>query len=178
MRQTQHYSFALAALMGPLWQWASLSGNFLLEGKQLAAISPEVSHERKLDDETGPWCDENVWREAKRVSHEEEEEPANPDATLPALKSPANAFRSEKGESAALFQLTLPDVALAAFEAAIYDFMGRPVRRALNGEQASANQTLVWDGRDDAGQLVPSGKYWYRVKTAKRIYSKMLIVAR
>ena len=176
MRRTKHYSFALAALMGPLWQWASLSGNLVLEDKQLTVISLEVSCERKLDDEGGVRREENVWREEKRASLEEA--PASTDATMPALKPPANGLQNEKKESAALFQLAVPELASASYEAAIYDLAGQPVRRALRGEPASPQQTLVWDGKDDAGQLVSPGKYWYRVKTEKRIYSRMLIVAR
>ncbi|MEK7730148.1 MAG: FlgD immunoglobulin-like domain containing protein, partial [candidate division KSB1 bacterium] len=74
-------------------------------------------------------------------------------------------------------QLSLPATPLGVFEVVIYGFMGQPVRRLLRGKQSNGNQALVWDGKDDVGQLVPVGKYWFRVKTDKRVYSKMLIVA-
>ena len=45
----------------------------------------------------------------------------------------------------------------------IYDLNGRQVR-ALRGDRgASALYQLVWDGRDDGGNMVPPGLYIYRI---------------
>jgi hypothetical protein len=47
----------------------------------------------------------------------------------------------------------------------VYDATGRAVRTLSEGSLAEGHQVLSWDGRDDAGQPVSSGVYWYKVST-------------
>jgi D-alanyl-D-alanine carboxypeptidase len=50
------------------------------------------------------------------------------------------------------------DVALA-----IYDAQGREVRRFERGDLVSGNWSVQWDGRSNAGDVVPVGAYFYRL---------------
>jgi leucyl aminopeptidase len=45
----------------------------------------------------------------------------------------------------------------------IFDVAGRAVRALFHGVQPAGEQAIVWTGRDDAGQPVASGVYYYRV---------------
>jgi FlgD Ig-like domain len=45
---------------------------------------------------------------------------------------------------------------------AIYDVSGGLVRTLVHETLSSGSHTAVWDGRDDRGQRVPSGMYFYR----------------
>jgi len=49
-------------------------------------------------------------------------------------------------------------------EIEIYDLRGRIIRTLIRGEVEPGLYEAVWNGRDDAGQTVPSGVYFYRLK--------------
>jgi hypothetical protein len=60
----------------------------------------------------------------------------------------------------------------------IYDLRGAEVRRLeINGMSPTPN-TLVWDGRDSQGAVVPSGIYLYKLSTAEEIITGTVVVAR
>jgi hypothetical protein len=73
-----------------------------------------------------------------------------------------NPFRAGGGEVSLLFSLdTTPPV---VSEVALYDVAGRRVRGlSLAETSALGGRAARWDGRDDAGRLVPSGVYFFRV---------------
>ncbi len=48
---------------------------------------------------------------------------------------------------------------------AVYDLQGRLVRTLVSEPMLAGEHTLVWDGRDDAGQQAASGTYVYRLTT-------------
>jgi len=45
----------------------------------------------------------------------------------------------------------------------IYDVAGRLVRTLVDADLPAAEHVQVWDGRDNAGQAVPSGTYYCRM---------------
>ncbi len=45
----------------------------------------------------------------------------------------------------------------------IYDVLGHEVRTLVNQEQKSGNYAIEWDGRDNAGSMVSSGIYIYKI---------------
>lgn len=55
-----------------------------------------------------------------------------------------------------------------AYEALLFDVRGRLVRTLGRGEAPAAGAPVswAWDGRDEAGALVPAGIYFYRVRDA------------
>jgi flagellar hook assembly protein FlgD len=46
---------------------------------------------------------------------------------------------------------------------AIYDVAGRMVRTLVDRELAPNSYTMSWDGRDERGQTVASGVYFYKL---------------
>ena len=46
----------------------------------------------------------------------------------------------------------------------IFGLDGQRVRRAVDRPSTSGNLTLSWDGRDDAGRVVPPGSYVYQIR--------------
>lgn len=57
----------------------------------------------------------------------------------------------------------------------IYDVGGRLVKTLVEGPQPAGEESVTWNGRDDAGRPVASGVYFYRLtapnytKTHKRV---------
>jgi hypothetical protein len=49
----------------------------------------------------------------------------------------------------------------------IYDILGRKVKTLFEGYQTSGMKTSVWDGRDDQGQQLGSGVYFYRLQAGE-----------
>jgi hypothetical protein len=45
----------------------------------------------------------------------------------------------------------------------IYNLLGQNVRTLVDGQQAAGRHTVVWDGRDDSGNAMASGVYFYRL---------------
>ena len=74
-------------------------------------------------------------------------------ALYPAYPNPFNA------EVALSFDLP-EEVSVALV---LYDALGRPVRRLVEGPLAAGRYRFVWDGRDQGGRAVASGVYFYRL---------------
>jgi hypothetical protein len=49
----------------------------------------------------------------------------------------------------------------------IYDVRGRLIRSLVDGEGIPGERSVTWDGRDERGQAVASGVYFYRLTTAE-----------
>ncbi|MGD8395799.1 MAG: FlgD immunoglobulin-like domain containing protein [Candidatus Eiseniibacteriota bacterium] len=61
----------------------------------------------------------------------------------------------------------------------IYDAQGRVVRRLLGGEPRAAGRAhIAWDGRDDGGERVASGAYFYRLEAGDRVRTRKLTMVR
>ena len=61
----------------------------------------------------------------------------------------------------------------------VYDVTGRSVARLLTGQPAAPGPlTVVWDGRDQAGQRVGSGVYFLRLETAGGEWSRRVLRVR
>ena len=60
---------------------------------------------------------------------------------------------------------------------AIYDMLGRQVAVLVNGEQEPGSYQVVWDGRDQRGEAVATGIYFYRIEAGPfRSVRKLLLV--
>jgi hypothetical protein len=44
----------------------------------------------------------------------------------------------------------------------VYDISGRPVRTLVQGRREPERYEIIWDSRDDGGQAVAAGMYFYR----------------
>ncbi len=58
----------------------------------------------------------------------------------------------------------------------VYDVLGRRVRTLLNGMQAAGEQRITWNGRDDSGNILPSGLYIARLNYGKTFHSIKLML--
>jgi len=57
-------------------------------------------------------------------------------------------------------------------ELAIYNMAGQKVRTLVNTNQAASFYKVVWDGKNDFGQSVASGMYFYKLVAGN--YSKVV----
>lgn len=60
----------------------------------------------------------------------------------------------------------------------MYDVGGRRVRSLLEGELKAGEHRIQWDGRGQAGEAVPSGVYWYRIRWAGGSASERVVLMR
>ena len=59
----------------------------------------------------------------------------------------------------------------------IYDVLGRLVRTLVNMKQAAGYYDLCWDGKNDRGQSVPAGLYFYGIQAGEfRAVKKLLLI--
>ncbi|MCA9731049.1 T9SS type A sorting domain-containing protein [candidate division KSB1 bacterium] len=47
----------------------------------------------------------------------------------------------------------------------VYSMLGTEVRTLVQGSKAAGSYSVVWDGRDNNGSVVPSGMYMYRIES-------------
>ena len=59
---------------------------------------------------------------------------------------------------------------------AIYDIQGRVVRRPSAVFRHAGEYTFVWDAKDDAGDAVASGVYFYQLKTDNQQLTRKMIL--
>jgi hypothetical protein len=61
----------------------------------------------------------------------------------------------------------------------VYDMLGNVVRTIINGETVPGGKnTREWDGRDESGNLVANGMYYYQLSTASYIETVKMQVIR
>jgi flagellar hook assembly protein FlgD len=51
----------------------------------------------------------------------------------------------------------------------VYDLLGRQVARLVNGHRAAGNYQESWNGRDNSGNQVRSGVYFYRLRAGNEV---------
>ncbi len=54
-------------------------------------------------------------------------------------------------------------------ELAVFNLKGQQVRTLLTGPMNAGTHSVIWDGRDDAGNLMPSGVYLYKLQLDDRV---------
>jgi hypothetical protein len=60
----------------------------------------------------------------------------------------------------------------------IFDLTGKLVRTLAEGEFPAGEQTISWDGRDQRGQWVSSGVYFYELLTDKKVERRKMTLIR
>lgn len=63
-------------------------------------------------------------------------------------------------------------------ELKIYNLLGEEIRTLVNGAQTAGLHTAQWDGRNNAGQLVSSGVYVYRLFAGDQVLSRKMMFLR
>ena len=66
-----------------------------------------------------------------------------------------------------------------SFRLTVYTIAGERVREIGIGQAGTiASPSLVWDGRDDAGRVVPDGLYLVRLATPSGVHSRRIVKVR
>jgi hypothetical protein len=60
----------------------------------------------------------------------------------------------------------------------VYDVRGAQVRELVSGEEAAGRHVVEWNGRNDAGQSVGSGVYFYRLKTPQFVDTRKMVLVK
>ncbi len=60
----------------------------------------------------------------------------------------------------------------------VYNIAGQEIRTLVNGSFAAGVHDIIWDARDNAGQALPTGVYYYRLYTAKEVLTKKLLLTK
>ncbi len=60
----------------------------------------------------------------------------------------------------------------------VFDVLGRPVVNLVVGRLQTGRYRVNWEGRDAGGQLVPSGIYFYRLRSGNRTESRKMTLVR
>ena len=60
----------------------------------------------------------------------------------------------------------------------VFDVSGRRVKLLVNEPLSAGSYTISWNGRDEKGQPVPSGIYFYRLTAGEYVDAKRLIMVK
>ncbi|MFQ5628846.1 MAG: FlgD immunoglobulin-like domain containing protein, partial [bacterium] len=61
-------------------------------------------------------------------------------------------------------------------ELTIYDLLGRKIRTLVQANKPAGEYSAFWDGRDDAGNQMVSGSYYYKLRVGKHISTKRMLL--
>jgi sugar lactone lactonase YvrE len=99
------------------------------------------------------------------------DEPRSPVRFLGAFPNPA------RSSTRILYALPeTPDRSSYALRVRIYDSAGRRIREMENGIVTAGDHQITWDGRNDAGALVPPGIYHLQIAPENGIPSSLKLV--
>ncbi|MBD3289426.1 T9SS type A sorting domain-containing protein, partial [candidate division KSB1 bacterium] len=60
----------------------------------------------------------------------------------------------------------------------IYNILGQRIKTLVNSKVLPGTHTMYWNGRNEAGNLMPSGVYFYSIKTHQFIKSRKILLMR
>ncbi|MDP3113915.1 MAG: T9SS type A sorting domain-containing protein, partial [Candidatus Cloacimonadaceae bacterium] len=60
----------------------------------------------------------------------------------------------------------------------VYNLKGQLVRNLMSGELTAGNHNVVWNGKDDRGNGVSSGLYFYRVTNNSQTITRKMLLAK
>ncbi|MGB7061491.1 MAG: T9SS type A sorting domain-containing protein [Candidatus Zixiibacteriota bacterium] len=63
-------------------------------------------------------------------------------------------------------------------ELILYNILGQKVKTLVSEYQSAGYQMVHWNGRDDEGNEIPSGLYFYKIETPKYSETKKMILLR
>ena len=58
----------------------------------------------------------------------------------------------------------------------VYNILGQKVRVLVDEYQSAGNKSVKWDGKDEQGQDVTSGVYFYRIQAGDFAQSKKMVL--
>ena len=63
-------------------------------------------------------------------------------------------------------------------ELTLYNILGQKVKTLVNEYQSAGYRMVRWNGRDDKGNEISSGLYFYKIKTPKYSETKKMVLLR
>jgi len=66
----------------------------------------------------------------------------------------------------------------ADLDVSLYDVSGRVVRLLWDGVMPSGERRLLWDGRNDAEEVVPAGVYFLRARSSASVVTRRIVLVR
>jgi Leucine-rich repeat (LRR) protein/exopolysaccharide biosynthesis protein len=95
----------------------------------------------------------------------------------PNYPNPFNRSTARSPQSpATTIRFTLPKS--SRVEISIYNLFGQQIKTLLSQTMQPGEQVVVWDGRNDAGELVTSGVYFYRLQAGDFVQSRKMVFVR
>ena len=58
----------------------------------------------------------------------------------------------------------------------IFNSIGQQIRTLVDQVQSAGTYEAIWDGRNDAGQVVPSGMYFYKMQSSRFVEMRKMIL--
>lgn len=58
----------------------------------------------------------------------------------------------------------------------IINVLGQRVRTVIDKQLAAGSYTLEWDGRDEVGQAVSTGVYFYRLEAGEYVATRKMLL--
>ena len=58
----------------------------------------------------------------------------------------------------------------------IYNVLGQEIRTLVNENQTAGYKSIVWNGKDNLGQIVGSGVYMYRLQVGDKVQIKKMLI--
>lgn len=105
---------------------------------------------------------------------EEEEDLSRPDLMVLSQNYP-NPFNSTTVIPFTVYGKQKTERGAVPTNLTIYNILGQRVRTLLDEEKIPGNYRLRWDGKNEQGQMVPSGIYFYRLTAGKHCESKKML---
>jgi hypothetical protein len=92
--------------------------------------------------------------------------------SLVLLETYPNPINIESGGTVISYQL--PEKSNVSL--IVYNILGQKVKTLVNDLRYASTYTTIWDGRNENGKLVPSGVFFYHLKTKYADVSKKVLV--
>ncbi len=177
--------FASSAAMEHFVQWGSAG-----QGRESVAVSKEIwtagdfmptvaqGHSIEYDadgDASTDWFDQanpTIGSENGVVtSIDDEGNNAVPDEFVLAQNYP-NPFNP----TTTILYTIAESSALTAVKVDVFNALGQKVRTLVNAQQSPGLHSVQWDAQDDAGRLVASGLYYYRLQAGVLTNTKRMVL--
>ena len=69
------------------------------------------------------------------------------------------------------------DLAVNGFvDLSIYNVVGKKVKTIVNQNETAGRKITTWYGRDDAGNALSAGMYFYRLTAGGKVFTKKMVL--